>query len=57
MWRKVANPVIIESVAVRGDNDDVIMPHATRRRIPRAPAMLRNKHVMTPARKREDLPK
>ena len=36
--------------AERGYIDDVIMPHSTRRRIARALAMLRNKHVEMPAR-------
>ncbi len=31
--------------AERGYVDDVIMPHATRKRVARALAMLRNKHV------------
>jgi acetyl-CoA carboxylase carboxyltransferase component len=40
-----------------GDHiDDVIMPHATRLRIARALAMLRNKHVEMPARKHDNLP-
>ena len=33
-----------------------IMPHATRRRIARALAMLRHKHVEMPARKHDNLP-
>jgi propionyl-CoA carboxylase beta chain len=36
--------------------DDVIMPHATRRRIARALAMLRGKKVEMPARKHDNLP-
>ena len=42
--------------AERGYIDDVIMPHATRKRIARALAMLRNKHVEMPARKHDNLP-
>jgi propionyl-CoA carboxylase beta chain len=42
--------------AERGYIDDVIMPHATRRRIARALAMLRNKHVDMPRRKHDNLP-
>jgi len=34
----------------------VIMPHSTRRRIGRALAMLRHKHVELPARKHDNLP-
>jgi propionyl-CoA carboxylase beta chain len=32
------------------------MPHATRRRISRALAMLKNKHVEQPRRKHDNLP-
>jgi propionyl-CoA carboxylase beta chain len=42
--------------AERGYIDDVIMPHATRRRIARALAMLRHKQVEMPARKHDNLP-
>jgi propionyl-CoA carboxylase beta chain len=42
--------------AERGYIDDVIMPHATRRRVARALAMLRNKRVEMPARKHDNLP-
>ena len=35
--------------AERGYIDDVIMPHSTRRRLARALAMLKNKHVEMPA--------
>ncbi|MBI5784560.1 MAG: acyl-CoA carboxylase subunit beta [Rhodocyclales bacterium] len=42
--------------AERGYIDDVIMPHSTRRRLARALAMLRNKHVEMPARKHDNLP-
>jgi propionyl-CoA carboxylase beta chain len=36
--------------------DDVIMPHSTRRRIARALAMLKDKHVEMPGRKHDNLP-
>ncbi len=42
--------------AERGYIDDVIMPHSTRRRLARALAMLKNKHVEMPARKHDNLP-
>jgi len=42
--------------AERGYLDEVIMPHATRRRLCRALAMLRDKHVEMPARKHDNLP-
>src|SRR5579885_1443000 len=42
--------------AERGYIDDVIMPRATRARIARALAMLRNKHVEMPGRKHDNLP-
>jgi propionyl-CoA carboxylase beta chain len=42
--------------AERGYLDDVIMPHSTRRRIARALAMLRDKHVETPMKKHDNLP-
>src|SRR5438105_2764605 len=42
--------------AERGYIDDVIMPHSTRRRIARALAMLRDKHVEMPAKKHDHLP-
>ena len=41
--------------AERGYIDDVIMPHATRRRIARALAMLRGKKVEWLGRKRDNL--
>jgi propionyl-CoA carboxylase beta chain len=44
------------AAAERGYIDDVIMPHATRKRVARALAMLRNKHVEWPARKHDNLP-
>src|SRR5580700_9735290 len=42
--------------AERGYIDDVIMPHATRRRIARALAMLKDKHVEMPMKKHDNLP-
>jgi len=42
--------------AERGYIDDVIKPHSTRRRIARALAMLRDKHVEMPMKKREAQP-
>jgi len=42
--------------AERGYIDDVIMPHSTRRRLARALAMLKNKHVEIPQRKHDNLP-
>lgn len=42
--------------AGRGYIDDVMVPHATRKRIARAPAMLRTKKVEMPARKHDNLP-
>jgi propionyl-CoA carboxylase beta chain len=44
------------AAAERGYIDDVILPHATRRRICRALAMLRGKKVERPARKHDNLP-
>jgi propionyl-CoA carboxylase beta chain len=43
-------------VAERGYIDEVIMPHATRRRICRALAMLRQKQVEMPLKKYDNLP-
>jgi propionyl-CoA carboxylase beta chain len=42
--------------AERGYIDEVIMPHATRKRIARALAMLRGKKVELPARKHDNVP-
>ena len=42
--------------AERGYIDEVIMPHATRRRVARALAMLRDKKVELPQRKHDNLP-
>ena len=36
--------------------DGVVMPHSTRRRLTRARAMLKNKHVEMPARKHDNFP-
>jgi propionyl-CoA carboxylase beta chain len=50
----------VRRTAERGTIDDVIMPHATphatRKRIARALAMLRDKHVEMPGRKHDNLP-
>jgi propionyl-CoA carboxylase beta chain len=42
--------------AERGYVDDVIMPHSTRKRIARALAMLRDKHVDAPMKKHDNIP-
>jgi propionyl-CoA carboxylase beta chain len=42
--------------AERGYIDEVIMPHATRKRVARALAMLRGKKVELPARKHDNVP-
>src|SRR5690606_17755149 len=42
--------------AERGYIDDVILPSSTRRRIARALAMLRDKHVEVLAKKHDNLP-
>ena len=42
--------------AERGYIDEVIMPHATRKRIARALAMLRGKRVEMPTRKHDNVP-
>jgi propionyl-CoA carboxylase beta chain len=42
--------------AERGYIDEVIMPHSTRRRIARALAMLRSKHVEQPWKKHDNIP-
>src|SRR5262250_2392758 len=42
--------------AERGYIDDVIMPHSTRKRVARALAMLRDKHVEMPVKKHDNLP-
>jgi len=51
--RKFANPFI---VGHRGFIDDVIMPHATRKRICRSLAMLRDKALENPWRKHGNIP-
>ena len=47
---------IAQIAAERGYIDEVIMPHATRRRVARALAMLRGKTVEMPGRKHDNLP-
>ncbi len=42
--------------AERGYIDDVIMPHSTRKRIARALAMLKDKHVDVPMKKHDNMP-
>jgi propionyl-CoA carboxylase beta chain len=42
--------------AERGYIDEVIMPHATRRRLSRALAMLRNKKLENPWKKHDNIP-
>jgi propionyl-CoA carboxylase beta chain len=42
--------------AERGYIDDVIMPHSTRRRIARALALLKDKHVEVPLKKHDNMP-
>ncbi len=50
---KFINPFVAAS---RGYIDDVIMPHATRARIARSLAMLRNKDLANPWKKHDNLP-
>ncbi len=50
---RFANPFV---AAERGFIDEVIMPQSTRRRIARAFALLRDKHVETPWRKHDNIP-
>jgi propionyl-CoA carboxylase beta subunit len=50
---KFANPFV---AGARGFIDDVIMPHGTRRRICRALAMLRDKHLENPWKKHANIP-
>ncbi|MBT6033258.1 MAG: acyl-CoA carboxylase subunit beta, partial [Kordiimonadaceae bacterium] len=50
---KFANPFV---AAKRGYIDDVIMPHATRRRISRGLRMLKNKDVQNPWKKHDNIP-
>lgn len=45
-----------DCTARRGTIDDVIMPHFTRRRIVRALAVPKNKHVEVPKWKHDNLP-
>ena len=51
--QKFANPFIAAS---RGYIDDVIAPHATRKRICRSLAMLRDKRLENPWRKHDNIP-
>ena len=50
---RFANPFV---AAERGYIDEVIMPHATRRRVCRALNMLRNKHAENPWKKHDNIP-
>jgi len=50
---RFANPFV---AAERGFIDDVIKPHATRKRIAAALATLRNKHVENPKKKHDNIP-
>lgn len=50
---KFANPFV---AAGRGYIDDVIMPHATRRRISRGLRMLKNKELSNPWKKHDNIP-
>ncbi|HPF45768.1 MAG: acyl-CoA carboxylase subunit beta [Alphaproteobacteria bacterium] len=50
---KFANPFV---AARRGYIDDVIMPHATRRRISRGLRMLKNKDLQNPWKKHDNIP-
>lgn len=50
---KFANPFV---AAARGYIDDVIMPHATRRRISRGLRMLKNKELSNPWKKHDNIP-
>lgn len=50
---KFANPFV---AARRGYIDDVIMPHATRRRISRGLRMLKNKDIQNPWKKHDNIP-
>jgi propionyl-CoA carboxylase beta chain len=51
--QKFANPFV---AGHRGFIDDVIMPHATRRRIGRSLAMLRDKKLDDPWKKHSNIP-
>ncbi|HLJ21332.1 MAG TPA: carboxyl transferase domain-containing protein, partial [Stellaceae bacterium] len=51
--QKFANPFV---AGARGFIDDVIMPHGTRRRLCRAFAMLRDKHLENPWKKHDNIP-
>ncbi len=51
--KRFANPFV---AAERGFIDEVIMPHSTRRRVTRAFAALRSKHVELPFKKHDNIP-
>ena len=51
--RRFANPFV---AAEKGFIDDVIMPHASRKRIARAFASLRNKDLQNPSKKHDNIP-
>ena len=51
--QKFANPFV---AGARGYIDDVIMPHATRKRVCRSFAMLRDKKLENPWRKHGNIP-
>ncbi|MEO1250379.1 MAG: acyl-CoA carboxylase subunit beta [Pseudomonadota bacterium] len=51
--QRFANPFV---AAERGFIDEVIMPHSTRRRVTRAFAALRSKHVELPFKKHDNIP-
>ena len=42
--------------AERGDIDEVVMPHSTRRRLSRVLAMLRNRKLKNPWKKHDNIP-
>jgi len=51
--QKFASPLVAAS---RGYIDDIIMPHTTRSRICRALQMLKNKHLVNPWKKHDNIP-
>ncbi|MDP9137459.1 MAG: methylmalonyl-CoA carboxyltransferase, partial [Pseudomonadota bacterium] len=51
--KRFANPFV---AAERGFLDEVIMPHATRKRVARALNMLRHKKLENPAKKHDNIP-
>jgi propionyl-CoA carboxylase beta chain len=50
---KFANPFV---AAARGYIDEVIQPRSTRRRLIRALAMLKDKHLTNPPKKHDNIP-